>query len=479
MSCQKNDEIKMSLTPLKRGVVLDTSKIYFLNEYYILENLTVRLVEMDLKTGYKLMLASEIHQKSDLLYEIKIRETFFSNGEALTINDVINSLLRAKQSINSHVAFSEIVESITLEKDIIQIKLKKKVSDFLYYLTLADLSILHKSQLSLKQIKVENWETVSSGPFYYKVEGEDVYLIKNKFYTLSERNYPDRIKLISARGRDTFIDFKNEYVDIGEFNLNSYEKHISSLNSVDNLKVIGNNGDMVNFFALNVTSELFKKEYNRRWIQKKMILNYKLEEKYKNIARKAFQFFTPQVKGFASESVLLDEVLSWKNINTDVIPEELSRGFTVNTYQRAFEVSLKGAFKEISKVLGVNVEIHANVPSTDFETFVNKKEYDAFLGITAMDQVIVGESLNLYYFSSFPMFKDVNKKILPLMNKYQSSSNYDASAVLNEISLQMIKDAECIPIFYVASPFFYNTKKLDVSSLDELTYFNLWKIKVI
>ena len=346
-------------------------------------------------------------------------------------------------------------------------------------MTLADLAILHKSQLDKEEIKVEDWEAVSSGPFYYKVQGDEIYLIKNEYYTLSHNEYPDRIKLVSARGRDTFVDFKDEIVDIGEFNLNSYEKHISSLNSVDNLKVIGNNGDMVNFLALNVDTNIFKNEYNRRWIQKKIILNFKLNDKYKHVGRKAYQFFTPLVKGFAPEKSIQDEVNSWVDINVNVIPPELSKGFIVNTYQRAFEVTLKGAFEELSEILGINVEIQANVQSTDFESFVKSKKYEAFLGITSMDQVIVGESINLYYFSAFPMFKDVNRKISFLMNKYNASNSENATSVLNELSLQMIKDSECIPLFYVASPFFFNTKKLDISNLDELTYFNLWKIKVL
>jgi hypothetical protein len=97
--------------------------------------------------------------------------------------------------------------------------------------------------------------------------------------------------------------------------------------------------------------------------------------------------------------------------------------------------------------------------------------------VTAMDQVIVGESINLYYFSSFPMFKDVNGEIKILMDKYQTDKEGKALQYLNDIAHQMISDAECIPVFYVASPFFYNKEKLDLKNLDEMTYFNFWKIQ--
>lgn len=469
----------MSMTPLQRGTVMDPSRIYFLNEYYLIENLTVRLVEMDAQVGYKLMLASSIEEKSELDYEIKIRKTAFSNGEIINVEDVRDSLLRATGNKNSHIPFGDIVEKITSENDTVKIKLKKRVNDFMYFLTLADLSILHKSQFTKSELLVEDWERVSSGPYTYKIQGADVYLEENPYYELSARNYPKKIKVVTSRERDTYKDFKKELIDFGEFNLNSYEKHLSDLKDAKNLQVIGNSGDMINFFALNVDNPKFKKEYNRRWIQKKILLNYKLDKKYDMIARKAVQFFTPLVKGFLTEGKVIDEVESWKDIDISKIPEELKSGITISTYQRAFEVTLKGAFDSLESVLGIPVRVEADVPSPDFETFINKREFEVFLGITAMDQIIVGESINLYYFSFSPMFKDVNKKIRKLMDRYQHSDPSKTLEVVNEVALQMIQDAECIPLFYVASPFFYNSNKLDVSGLDEMTYFNLWKIKVL
>ncbi len=478
-SCSQNTTLTMSMTPLKRGTVMDPSRIYFLNEYYIIENLTVRLVEMDAKTGYKNMLASEIKQISDLEYHIKIKETFFSNGDRVTLEDVKNTLIRAKNNVNSHVALKEILHEISIQDDTLKIFLKKKVNDFIYFLTLADLSILHSSQSEKKELIIEDWEKVSSGPFKYQIEKDEVFLAKNPHYKLSSHNYPDKIKLTTSRERDSFIDFQENKVDIGEFNLNSYEKNLNQLSSQNNLQVIGNHGDMINFFALNADHPKFKSEYNRKWIQKKILLNFKLDPKYAPIAKKALQFFTPYVKGFLDENEILKEISTWNDIDTSKIPEELKDGITISTYQRAFEVSLKGAFEPLSQILGIPVVIENNVPSTKFEEFITKRKHEAFLGITAMDQVIVGESINLYYFSSSPMFMDINKKINKLMDKYQTSESSETIKVVNKIALQMIKDAECIPLFYVASPFFFNKDKVDISDLDEMTYFNLWKIKLI
>ena len=109
---------------------MDPSQINFLNEYYIIENVTVRLVEMDAKAGYRLMLASSIEQKSDLEYIVKIKNTGFSNGEKIRIEDVHNSLMRAKQGLNSHVAFNEMIERISIENDSLKIKMLPKFAAF-------------------------------------------------------------------------------------------------------------------------------------------------------------------------------------------------------------------------------------------------------------------------------------------------------------------------------------------------------------
>lgn len=458
---------------------MDPARIYFLNEYYILENLTVRLVEMDTKVGYKFMLASSIDQKSDTEFHVKIKATSFSNGEPITLLDVKNSFERAILNKGSHIALGEIVQNLEIKNNALVIKLKKHVNDFLYYLTLADLSILHNSQIKKDEILVEDWEKVSSGPYTYSVEGDDIYLVQNPSYKLSDLDYPKRVKLLTARGRDTFVDFKKGEVDLGEFNLNSYERHLSEVSQLSDLKMIGNTGDMINFLALNVGHEKFKNAYNRKWIQKKMLLEYSLDSKYKNVARKAFQFFTPQVRGFVEEEKIINYVKGWNDIDTSKVPEDLKNGIKIHTYQRAFEVTLKGAIDSLESTLGIPVKVEATVPSSEFETFIKKKDYEIFLGVTAMDQVIVGESINLYYFSSSPMFQDVNGEIKKLMSKYQHADVSKTLQYLNDIAFQMVSDSECVPVFYVASPFFYNKSKLDISELDEMTYFNLWKIKEI
>ncbi len=477
IGCNNHHLLTISMTPLKRGTVMDPTRIYFLNEYYLIENLTVRLVEIDAQVGYKLMLASEISKPNDREVHIKIKDAYFSSGEKISLTDVKNTLDRARKNINSQVPLKEIIHEISISGDTLKIFLKKKVNDFLYFLTLADLSILHSSQAEKKEILIEDWEKVSSGPFKYVIEGEDIFLVKNPHYKLSSSNYPDKIKLLSSKSRDSFVDFKEDKIDFGEFNLNSYEKHLTSLSTQKNLQVIGNTGDMINFFTLNANHPKFKSEYNRRWVLKKILLNFKLDSKYNPIAKKALQFFTPYVKGFLDEKEILKEINSWTDIDTNIIPPELKNGFTVSTYIRAFEVSVKGAFDSLSDILGIPVTIENNVSPLEIEKFINKREFEVFLGITSMDQIVVGESINLYYFSSSPHFKDVNGKIKVLMNEYQTTDLSKTPEVVNRIALQMTKDAECVPLFYVASPFFFNKEKVDVSALDEMTYFNLWKIK--
>ena len=479
MACSNKDILNVSITPLAQETVMDPSTVYFLNEYYLIENLSLRLVEMDAKEGYKLMLASSINiDISKKIYRISIKETYFSNGDRVLIEDVKKSFTRAMGNNNSHINLKEIVKSISIDGEELRLELLKPTNDFFYFLTLIDLSILHKTQYEKPELRAKDWTTATSGPFSYLIEKNgDTYLLKNPHFKLTSITYPDKIKLLSARGRNSYQDYKEGLVDIGEFNLNSYDKHINELHEDKNLSVIGNTGDMVNFLALNANSDRFKTEYNRRWILKKITENLVIPTKYDQVARKAFEFFTPQVKGFLGEEEILKEIRTWDNINTKVIPNELKQGITISTYERAYEVTLEGILDQLESILNIPVKIETNIKSINFESFIKSNKFDIFLGITSMDQVIVGESINLYYFSSFPMFKDVNGEIRKLMDEYRHSSKPTISTI-KKIALQMIKDAECVPLFYVASPFFYNKSKVDISNLDELTYFNLWKIKL-
>lgn len=477
-SCNKDSTIRVAITPLNVGAVMDPSKVYFLNEYYLIENLSSRLVEMDAKLGYKLMLASSVTEVTKTHYQIKLKKSFFSNGEEITVLDVLKSFKRAMGEKNSHVQLSSLFERLEIEGSVLNIYLRKRVNDFLYYLTLIDLSVLHESQLK-QELKVEDWLRVTSGAFTYEVTPDGkIFLNKNKYFKLANVDYPDRIELKTVKGRDSFKDFKDNVVDMGEFNLNSYDKHIDDLADEGSLRVIGNTGDMITFLALNVKEKKFSKEYNRRWILKKIIKNFKMADSYEQVSRKAYQFFTPQVRGFLDEDKILKEIESW-DLDLSRIPDELKGGIRISTYRRAFEVTLKGVLNDLDNVLGIPVQIEDNVESGDFKKFIIDNKFESFLGVTSMDQVIVGESINLYYFSSFPMLKDVNGEIKKLMNEYKHSDSTSSSKIVNKISMQMIKDAECIPLFYVASPFFFNSKKLDISNLDELTYFNLWKVKNI
>lgn len=471
--------LNVSITPLQKETVMDPSTVYFLNEYYLIENLSSRLVEMDAKDGYRHMLASNITTENNIDYVITLKETYFSNGELITSTDVKKSFERAMGNRNSHIKISEIVKDITIKsKNELLITLFKPTNHFLYFLTLIDLSILHSSQYSKDALYATDWVEATSGAFSYSF-GEDgeVFLLKNNHFKLTENNYADKIKLLSSRGRDSFEDFKKRKVDVGEFNLNSYDKNINNISQEKSLSIIGNTGDMINFLALNVNSQKFKLDYNRKWIMKKIINNFSVPSEYAQVARKAFEFFTPQVKGFLEENIIKEEVQKWTDINEAKVPDELKDGFVIYTYERAYEVTLEKIVKQMSAVLGIPVTIKNSISSPNFDDFIKKDKFDAFLSIASMDQIIVGESVNLHYFSSSPVFKDVNGKIKDLMEDYHYSKE-SSDQVVKKIAFQMLQDSECIPLFYVASPFFYNNDVVNIQNLDELTYFNFWKIKI-
>ncbi|MBT4790088.1 MAG: hypothetical protein HON90_00830, partial [Halobacteriovoraceae bacterium] len=65
------------------------------------------------------------------------------------------------------------------------------------------------------------------------------------------------------------------------------------------------------------------------------------------------------------------------------------------------------------------------------------------------------------------------------LREYQKTDNpAEEQVFIEKILKQMVVDAECIPLYYIASPFFYNKKILNIDdvNIDEIPQF--WKMYV-
>lgn len=92
---RRNSVISVALNPKQLNEKLDTVRIEYTREFHLLENLTSKLIALDETGEYKLELASSIVKKNNTEYLIQIKETYFSNGEKITLEDVMRTLDRA------------------------------------------------------------------------------------------------------------------------------------------------------------------------------------------------------------------------------------------------------------------------------------------------------------------------------------------------------------------------------------------------
>jgi MarR-like DNA-binding transcriptional regulator SgrR of sgrS sRNA len=199
IGCNRDSSmLTVLLNPKKLDSHLDPLSIPYTNDFYLLENLTVKLLSLDEKGNYQLDLAKSIKPLNERSYLIAIKESYFSNGELITSEDVKRTILRSAGVATSHTILKDLIESVeVISKTELRVLLKKPVRSFFYYLSLPDFGILHRDQYSKSKLIAQDFVNITSGPFSYSFDGKDYFLIKNSGYRLSESSYFEKVKLLS------------------------------------------------------------------------------------------------------------------------------------------------------------------------------------------------------------------------------------------------------------------------------------------
>ncbi|MDH5582152.1 MAG: ABC transporter substrate-binding protein, partial [Bdellovibrionales bacterium] len=190
---KKDMEIIYNQWPLEKTEKLDPATMYSTTEYAYLKNLNITLVDIDKNSQYRNQLAKSIdlgegHQK----ITIEIKEATFSDGSPITVEDVTKSLKRAIIKGTPHTdakALFQDVESLKTINDnfkgieilgdrTLRLNLKNPTKEILYFLQLTDFAILHPSQYSKEEIKMADYEKVTSGPYKlsFDEEGRVIFL---------------------------------------------------------------------------------------------------------------------------------------------------------------------------------------------------------------------------------------------------------------------------------------------------------------
>ena len=154
--------ILTNLLHFKRTEALDPSSLRFVQEYFILDNVTAKLVQIKTDGAYQNDLAESFSFSNDkLTIDIKLRDNAkFSDGSSITTQDVAKSFKRSILLGVPHVDIKNLwlgaeklksiddqIEGIkVLSDNRLQLKLVHPTKEILFYLTITDLAILHKTQ---------------------------------------------------------------------------------------------------------------------------------------------------------------------------------------------------------------------------------------------------------------------------------------------------------------------------------------------
>lgn len=477
-SCSKRDnQISVLLNPKQLHEKLDPKETPFTNDFYLLENLLVRLFVVDEEGNYQPQLVSKVEKKSDLEYLFKLKSSQFSNGDEITANDVKLSFERSMRLGTSHLQPMSFFERIVVvDQKTLNIKLKAKVKNLYYYLSLPDLGILHMEQVHKDQLTAEDFTKSASGPFSYREENGSYFFIKNKGYSLSPKIYPDKIKLLNYFKEEPHKQLLEGKADLGKVSVNFYLENLEKFQEDSSLKTIGIPSSSITYLYINENSKEFMDESHRAWLKYAIQNQFEVPSSLRWFARPTRQYFPPESKAYLSEQEL-EHVLSNKNKLEK--PKDFPDEITIHTYTTVNNVTVKSLVDQLEKNTDVKVKIVADVAPSEYVEKMKKGQFGIFLNIMSSDFKTSVESINFEFFSRHHPLNDKTGLIKSSYDKYQRSETMEQEVkALKQISTEIIKSNQVIPLFHSAIPYVYNSEKIDFGSLNHAFVFNLWKIKV-
>jgi len=473
----KNDKkIVVAMKENEDESVLDPSQLWLADKYVVMDNLSIKLVHINSKNDYELVLADKIDISNDgRTVDIKLKTAFFSDGTQITAHDVARSFKRLALQGSAHIPIRDIVlgadklksidETIdgltVISKQNIKITLNDRVKEIIYYFTLADMGVLHESIVYKKEILQGDWKIVS-GAFFFN----DKQLIANPKFLLYHGDMPSSIRFQTPSTTGSQSDLIK--YDIG------YSSFLDKSNN-DNAtlshpyKYTSASFDTLAYLILNTRRPIFEDIRRRQKIHKLISQNFEPKEKYA-FFKKANQFFLPDSfafqRTFNPAEVLIDDYTEI------VIPD-----FTVLATVGTKKYTTPGLENNISSALGNKTNISFSDDISLFKTRKIERSFDAYLIPTSMSYNVVTESLNLLYRSNVRFGNNPNGRIIKLIDEYQKASG-TAPEVIEKIVTEMTLESEVIPLLYASSPKFYNSDRINISEMNSAESLTFWKIRV-
>jgi len=363
---KKNDKITALLKPITKGSIIDPAKVRLAAEYYYIENMTIRLIELLNSGEYENQLAENIEYKNgkkDIYFTIK--DAFFSDGTKITTRDIVNTIKRAIligsphsnpkdfiRGANTLKSLDQEIEGLKIiDSKSFRLGLTNPMKEILYFLQLADYGVLHSSQYSKKLLKAEDWMKVTSGPYHLN---DDLNFEANKTVLNFNKKMPKLVVPEYFEDRELLNRLRKNNLHTGTIKFSDYVKIKEELKLFSDLTVFGGIGDGIVTLTLNINSNKFESIKTRQWLQKKILEGYKIKKDQESYMKKAYQYFLPGAKGYVDENQV-KHILA--DINLTEIPKELKNGISIRTLE-SMKNYVPETFKEdVESALGIPVTI--------------------------------------------------------------------------------------------------------------------------
>ncbi|OGR04560.1 MAG: hypothetical protein A2284_16175 [Deltaproteobacteria bacterium RIFOXYA12_FULL_61_11] len=201
---------------------IDTSRLGSISEYYLAANLGGTLVVLGAADQYYSCLARrwEVDRTKNTLTFTLDPRAHFSNGDPITTEDVVSTFKRLALNGSFHFAVRELLLGadrlqrmedpfpgvVALDAAQVRFTFHQLSPLSLYLFTMADTSILHRSQVEGARLAVDNW-AVSSGAYSVAAwEPGKLRLRKNPHFPLIEPTSLEELELVEVRERDKLIE---------------------------------------------------------------------------------------------------------------------------------------------------------------------------------------------------------------------------------------------------------------------------------
>lgn len=256
--------VTLDVALLGDPISIDPAFAYDNDTSVIMDNITEALLTHNPDNSLKPNLCSSWEAVDDVTYVYQIRDDInFSNGNAMTMDDVVFSLQRHMDAdLGSYMnLFFENVESIEATGDWeLTVKLKTPDPTWKYVLATSAGMIIEKAYAEEHSEDLGTAEVgvIGTGPFVFESweNGSKVVLTKNEnYWDESATTNIDEI-VFSVISDDTTLAtaVKSGQIDMS---LNYSDKLIETFKGYDNVEVIENPGMGIHYFAVNTAREPF------------------------------------------------------------------------------------------------------------------------------------------------------------------------------------------------------------------------------